>query len=368
MKRILFGTVDINYRINNYSRFITEYFPGMYKCESLVIFKLPHAHFPTYYTYEYQISEKKNYYRIMFRIAFFIFALFRYQVFYFISGETILNYSLRSFELKLYKLLKKKVIMHFVGSDIRNEGYLYWKDENLLSYLNGHDNRSIIQKDSQKQLIELANVYADRVIVSTPDLLQLISKAVYFPVVLDINHTYQKELFIKPINSQSEIIILHSPSSMKNNLKGTKKIEEVLIELQKEKRYNIKLFLPYKLKNENTTDYSSTRIALLNLYETADIVIDQMVIGWYGMVSIESLAAGKQTICYIDSRLEKYLYPDCPIINANITNLKDKIYECIERLLNRSFSSEKQIAWVKKYHTIENIHDVLIYSIKSGEL
>jgi hypothetical protein len=95
-------------------------------------------------------------------------------------------------------------------------------------------------------------------------------------------------------------------------------------------------------------------------YKEADIVIDQMIIGWYGLKSVEALAAGRQVICYIDKHLESFLFADCPIFNANINTLEAQILQCIDRIRKGKTDLKGQLEWVRRYHTIEENHDALL--------
>ena len=56
-------------------------------------------------------------------------------------------------------------------------------------------------------------------------------------------------------------------------------------------------------------------------YETADILIDQLLAGWYGGLAVELMALGKPVICYIREDDLKYIpkemRDELPIINAN---------------------------------------------------
>ena len=73
------------------------------------------------------------------------------------------------------------------------------------------------------------------------------------------------------------------------------------------------------------TNYSATRYELFSYYKEADIVIDQMIIGWYGLLTVEALAAGNMVVAYIEESLKEQLFPDCPIKIADLNSLESKI-------------------------------------------
>ncbi len=65
----------------------------------------------------------------------------------------------------------------------------------------------------------------------------------------------------------------------------------------------------------------------------ADVVVDQLIIGWYAMFAIEAMASGKPVICHLRHDLEAlYVAADLlesleeiPIIRADVFTFKDVI-------------------------------------------
>ena len=66
----------------------------------------------------------------------------------------------------------------------------------------------------------------------------------------------------------------------------------------------------------------------------ADIVVEQLIYGWWGSTGVETMALGKPVVCYIrDSWKEFFLtkfpeYKELPIVEANTNN----IYEVLKQL------------------------------------
>lgn len=358
-QKILFGTVDIGYRIELYTKFIKQHYADYLIPESLSVYILPYSHYKTQYTYEYHYHKKKALLRWIQSFVNFVRCLFKYDIFHFLSGETLLTRKLRPLEFWIYKKLGKRIVMHFVGSDIRSEKYLYWKNENIYKFLEGVTDYPMTLS-WQDKLIADSKKYADYILVSTPDLKEIISESEFYPVMLDLDKFLSELNNAVPYQKEpNEIVILHAPSN--GPLKGTNHIVEILEEVKKISNYKLKIIIPQKHQNkDNETIYSVSRYELFRLYKTADIVIDQMIIGWYGLQSVESLAAGKQTICYIEEKFKTFLFPDCPIYIADVKTLKETIITCIENLINNKVNPEKQLEWVKKYHTIENNHSSLL--------
>jgi hypothetical protein len=359
-KRILFAAVDIGYRIEHYTKFINENLSAQFEAESFSKYVLPSAHYKTKYTYTCPVDKTHPVLLYLYSFCFFVFSLFRYDIFHFISGETLLTRKLRRFEFTVYKLLGKRIIMHFVGADIRSVDYELWKVKNIKSFLNGVDDypKTFPWQD---KLIKDTEKFADYILVSTPDLKEIIPSAEYYPVMLDYEK-FQEEAGL-PTNkkdSKDEIVILHAPSSIVRINKGTTYIEPVLNKIASMSGYKIKLVLPYKNIQERPTNYPSTRYELFGLLKEADIVIDQMIVGWYGLISVEALAAEKCVICYVGEKLKPYLFKDCPIQIADINTLENVLLDCIEKVAGKKLNLHQQMEWIKKNHTIENNHSALL--------
>lgn len=353
-KRLLFGAMDIGYRINHYSEFIKAEFGDKLIAESFSKYKLPESHYDTSYTYTCEIEKKSALFVYSYTALFFIRALFRYQVLHFFSGETILPWKLRGFELACYKLLGKKIIMHFVGSDIRSEDYLKEKNDHLEEYLRGkYQLKTPVSSQLQKKLIRQVRKNAATIIVSTPDLLQIIPEATYIPVFLDFGH-FVYEDSEKSSVTKGIVSILHSPSAAKT--KGSGHLNKIFENLKKEFGESVEFITPVSELKE-IKSYPTTRYDLLNRMAESNIVIDQFVIGWYGLKAVEALMLNCEVICFIEDGLLEHLPPDSPITNSNILNVESKLRELIKKILsNGSVKSEKQ-EYVKMHHNIQFFKD-----------
>jgi hypothetical protein len=126
-------------------------------------------------------------------------------------------------------------------------------------------------------------------------------------------------------------------------------------------QYKVRLILPSEKDKSRSTPYSSTRYELFKHFKEADIVIDQLITGWYGLLSVEALAAGKEVICYVDEHLKPNLFPGCPIEIANVNNLEEVIIKCIEKIrTGKHLSQQEKIDWIRQYHTIEKNNEPLL--------
>ncbi|MBC7411308.1 MAG: hypothetical protein H7331_02485 [Bacteroidia bacterium] len=350
-KRILFAAVDTNYRMAHYAKFIATQLPNTLKADTFSKVVLPPNHYATSYTYTCPIYEWSALRTYIYCACFFVYSLCVYDVFHFIAGENILTRKLRKLELSIYQLLGKRVIMHFAGADVRSNNYIDWKREHIVEYLSGVKNTNYTEP-FQDALIKNARKYGNAVLVSTPDMLDIIPEATYYPVVLDM-----EQVNIKLEKSTKKIKILYSPSS--HRTKGSDYIHMALEAILANNANDVELITPSKLIT-NTNQYSLTRYELLQQMSQAHIVIDQLIIGWYGLKTIEALALGCEVVCYIDDAYAHNLFDNCPIHNANVNNLQGVIQSVIHKVkANKLLPNTQTIQWVKKHHTIEQNNTAL---------
>lgn len=150
-------------------------------------------------------------------------------------------------------------------------------------------------------------------------------------------------------NKSDRFIILHAPNH--RTIKGTNYIEKAISNLKK-LGLKIELRVIEKVSNEE----------ILKQIHEADLIIDQLVIGWYAMFAIEAMSLGKPVICNLrNDFLEFYNHlglldsNSCPIINASPSNIEstiESLYNDREKLAEIGNSG---IDYVQKHHSISYI-------------
>ncbi len=165
----------------------------------------------------------------------------------------------------------------------------------------------------KEKKIENYDKYCDLIFYHNPDLKNFIPRGEFRPYM---KVDYRDWVPKKSNRPKKKIIIGHAP---KNRLvKGTEYIIDTINQLLKKRNdFEFVLFenMPYS--------------EVIKKYHKVDLFIDQMLIGWYGGVSVELMALEKPVICYIrESDLKNIpnnFANDLPIINANSNTLEEKI-------------------------------------------
>ncbi|MFZ4559409.1 MAG: hypothetical protein ACOYOD_04360 [Saprospiraceae bacterium] len=276
------------------------------------------------------------------RLLFFLWATKHFDVFHFFWGISLLEiWRLHQLDLPLLRLLGKRVFPHFRGLDvidIRYFDYLRDKTEGKAA-----SPPAMSRKVQQKRLSKWIR-YSDRLLVSEPDLHQIVPNALLSPQVIDLHYW---QVNTPPLSEQDGIIrVVHAPTSQRK--KGTEYLERAITNLQS-KGFKVELLLAEKLQAHNIKGF----------YEKADIGVDQLLYGWHGKVSCELMAMKKPVICYIDPAYKKYR-PDIPIISATPKTIEYELESLIMSRVLRIELGEKGLNYVHRYHDVEKIVDELL--------
>lgn len=143
------------------------------------------------------------------------------------------------------------------------------------------------------------------VFVTTPDLLQDVA-ATWLPVVIDT----EAWAGLRPAFDHERPVVLHLPSN--GLLKGTDYVDEVLSAMEAEGE------IAYLRPTGATQPHE-----VATLIERSDVVVDGIVLGAYGVMSCQALAAGRLAVANIQDL--GTLRSGCPIIDADPSNLGDAL-------------------------------------------
>ena len=175
--------------------------------------------------------------------------------------------------------------------------------------------RSGKSNDSIRSKKKLLADVADKIYSLNPDLLEVLPRGSEFLPYATEATIHAKVL---PFNNRKEFVIGHAPTH--RIVKGTDRVIEVVNKLRSQ-GHMVRLELIEGLPRE----------AALKKYEEIDLFIDQLIIGWYGVVSLEVLAIGKPVICFTKGRGLQFVNPDMlkdlPIVNADSSTLEKRIIE-----------------------------------------
>jgi hypothetical protein len=211
-----------------------------------------------------------------------------------------------SSELTQLKGAGIKPALLFHGSDIRLPSR-HAKRERWSPFTPGDPLTDRLEAQASRfaELVEAADV---PVFVSTVDLLDDVPTARWLPVTIDPAPWQQAA---RPLFSADRPVVVHVPSSAQ--LKGSDRIDEVLTGLAD------RGIVEYRRISGVTHEQMPSVIG------DADIVVDQLRIGLYGVAAAEAMAAGRLVVSYVGSavrdRVRSLTGREVPIVEADPDSL-----------------------------------------------
>lgn len=277
--------------------------------------------------------------------------IFRYKIIYiYFNGGPLAWTPLARFEAFFYWLAKVKVVVMPYGGDIQDISLtknLLFKHSIICDYPK-------FQKNSRKKIISNVDYWLRNAdfVISGCDWVEYMW---HWDLLLPAHFSLDTELF-KPLNldvqERNLFRVLHAPNH--KNIKGTKHLLSAVADLKAE-GFAIELVIPEKVNNDE----------LRKLISEVDLVVDQLVIGWHGIFCLEAMSMEKPVICYIRKDF-KDLYTatgailgdDFPIINSDVTNIKDTLRHLIKNRNELSGIGKRSRQYVIKNHSLERIGKV----------
>jgi glycosyltransferase involved in cell wall biosynthesis len=234
----------------------------------------------------------------------------RTDVFHFYFGLTLVP---QSVQFPILKALGKKSVFHYLGSDIRG------KTPAQLAF-------------GKKAGAEIVGSY---------DAIRWVPEAEVIPPGIDLS-----TLAVAPPSDRSRPVILHAPSSRRR--KGT---EHVIAACEG-------LDADLQIVEGLHHDEAFAR------YREADIVVDQLNAGWYGLLAIECMALGKPVVTFLHDkavrRAEEAFGTRVPIVSATAETLNERLRPLVADAAERRRIGVASRAYVEQVHDIERIADRLL--------
>ncbi|HXG76743.1 MAG TPA: hypothetical protein VNJ53_09250 [Gaiellaceae bacterium] len=234
----------------------------------------------------------------------------RTDVFHFYFGLTLVPQTL---QYPLLRLFGRRSVMHYLGSDIRGK--------------------------SPQELAPGRKAGAE--IVGSYDAIRWVPHAEVIPPGIDV-------AAIEPVlpADRARPVILHAPSSRRR--KGT---EHVLAACE---GLDADLLLVEDLPHDEA----------FARFREADIVVDQLNAGWYGLFAIECMALGKPVVCFLHEeavqRTEQAFGLPVPIVRATKDDLRARLEPLVASAAERRRIGAASRAYAERVHDLERVTDRLL--------
>jgi glycosyltransferase involved in cell wall biosynthesis len=232
------------------------------------------------------------------------------DVFHFYFGLTLVP---RRAQFPILRATRRRSVLHFLGSDIRG------KSPEQLAYARRADAR----------------------VVGSYDAIRWVPDAEVIPPGVDL-----EALRPVPPPRDERPVFVHAPSSRAR--KGTEHFVRACEELGVD------------LQIVEGLHHAEAR----RRYEQADVVLDQLNAGWYGMLAIEAMALGKPVVTFLHDeatrRTEAAFATRVPIVRADRDNLVETLRPLAGSAAERRRIGAESRAYAEQVHDLERVADRLL--------
>ena len=232
------------------------------------------------------------------------------DIFHFYFGLTLLP---KSVQFPLLRALGKRSVMHFLGSDIRGRppAELAWAQR------------------------------AGARVVGSYDAARWVPDAHVIPPGIDV-----RAIEPAPPTDRDRPVVLHAPSSRAK--KGTAHVIAACRDL------DVELEIVEGLDHREAFER----------YRHADVIVDQLNAGWYGVFAIEAMALGKPVVTFLHDeavrKTEDAFGVDVPIVNATAETLAGALRPLVESAEERRRVGRASRAYAEEVHDLERMTDRLL--------
>ena len=286
----------------------------------------------------------------------FILSLLRYKCLfiYFTGGPLGLATALLwRIEPLLYRLAKLKIVVMPYGGDVQElsrSANLLYKCAISVDYPEHRFRRKRIASR-----IDLWTRRADHVISGC----EWVDYMYYWDTLMLAHFSIDTDVWKPAVAHETtspakagKLKILHAPNH--RAIKGTQYFLDAVKELREE-GLEIELILLERVPNEEVKQAMAS----------ADIVADQLIIGWYAMFALEGMAMGKPVLCYLREDLQQlYIASDLvcaneiPIINCSPATVKEAIRALVSDRDRLAEIGKRSREYVIEHHSTQAVGKV----------
>ena len=240
-------------------------------------------------------------------------------------------------DLPLWKFLGKRIFVTFQGCEVRYRGTTshraYSPCQEGICDIPGCD---AALEARLRRSSEVLLRWADKAFCLNPDLLAHVPSAEFLPYVALPTEIPDPEL--KPPNALP--VVVHAPSN--RSIKGTEFLLAASEALQATHPHTLRLVegLP--------------RAEALKVYGQADILVDQLRLGWYGALAVEAMALSVPVVAYLHeadlARIPPAMREELPIQNASPDSLAAALATLLEDAKLREDLGRRGLCFVRRWH------------------
>jgi glycosyltransferase involved in cell wall biosynthesis len=252
------------------------------------------------------------------------------------------NFRFPSFvDLLLLRLSGKVVVFHFRGSEARLASEFTTKNPFSYAEADPYGLSKAYPEDRQRKMINYIGALSNAVFVTDPELQEYVPGSVIVPRAIDLTDW-------RPVAAPKTArpLVVHAPT--RTEIKGTNHLVAAIERLRREG-------LDFDFAQADNMTHEAARA----LYERADIIVDQLLIGWYGVLAVEGMALGKPVVSYIREDLTDKLGSPMPLAIADPITVADVLRKLITNPGARRDLGQAGRAYVERVHDADVVAEDL---------
>jgi hypothetical protein len=280
------------------------------------------------------------------RFVFGVTSPFTYDVLHYYFGRSFLSWDdfggpnwLWFRDLRLARRLGKRVFMTLQGCDVRvsrRSAEAYAVTPCQFGHCTAAPTCRATIDDQREELVRTIVPLCDRVFVLNPELARYVPGSTFLPYAsVDVDA-------LKPEwpRTDGPIRIVHAPSD--EGIKGSALISAAVERLRERHpiEYTVVAGVPHHVA--------------LGLYRAADLVVDQVLTGWYGGLAVETMAMGKPTAAFIREEdldvVPERMRAELPILQLRRDNLEQDLEAIILERARWPEWARRARAFVEAWH------------------
>ena len=260
---------------------------------------------------------------------------FRFDVIHF-HGGSLLPPRFGGGDAKAYRRLQRKVVIEFWGSDAR-----------LDSIEAARNPFYIVPKvDSEKNKTAMLRQWAeitDGHVIFPDNAFDVFLKP-HFEHVHVVRHCVDTRTLIPryPDPDEANPLVVHAPSNPE--LKGTAYVRQAVEKLR-----------PQGLRFRYLELTGSSHESVVQAVRQADLVVDQLILGSHGILTVEAMSLGKPVLCYILPELLPSYPKGFPVISATPNSVTATLAEWLTSPERRSAAGRASRAYAERVHDFRTV-------------
>ena len=256
--------------------------------------------------------------------------------------------SWRQIDLPVLRAMGKRIAFHFHGCEVRSRARMI--AEHRFSTCTECEPFCVPRE--QERVLSLAARHADRSFFSTLDLAESVRRGIHLPLAIEAARWERAALdralpdLDRRDGVRGPVVIAHAPTH--RLIKGTRHVEAAVERLRAE-------FPRVELRMVDRQPWAT----MPEFLSGCDILVDQLMMGWYGLLAIEGMAERRAVVSYLREDLRPQ-YPECPVVSADPETLHAVLRDLVRDPARRAELGERGARFARERHDTKVVGERLL--------